>query len=131
MIKNKLIIVLIVIFLPLASISQTKSDDANPIYHYLDLDETPKLLSGESIQKYINKKVYWPEGFHGDGKVYISFVIDKDGNCKDPVIIKSIYKKCDDLSLEIINSMPKLKPGVLKGNNVNTLIITHVDFTVY
>lgn len=131
MIKNKFIIVLIVIFLPLASISQIKSDDANSIYHYLDLDETPKLLSGESIQKYINKKVYWPEGFHGDGKVYISFIIDKDGNCKDPVIIKLLYEKCDDLALEIINSMPKVRPGVLNGNKVNTLIFTYVDFTIY
>lgn len=100
-------------------------------YHYLDLDKSPKLIDGGSIQHYINKKTVWPNGFHGDGKVYISFIIDSTGICKNISIIKSLTKDCDSIAHNIINSMPKVQPGEIKSRKVNTLIITYVDFTIY
>jgi protein TonB len=101
------------------------------IYHYLDLDKLPTLIDGGNIQHYINKNTIWPIGFHGDGKVYVSFVIDTAGLCKNVRIIKTLTKECDSIAVRVINSIPKVKPGEISSRKVNTLIFTYVDFSIY
>lgn len=131
---NKKILIITVILSTICNIklyAQNKAIGIDKYYHYLDLDKFPKLKDGASIQHYINKKTVWPNGFHGDGKVYISFIIDSTGICRDVRIFKPLTKVCDSLALSIINTMPIVQPGEIKSRKVNTMIITYVDFTIY
>ena len=129
--KYLIIIAFLFTIINIKGFAQSTSLNNERIYHYLDLDKIPTLKDGVSIQHYINSRTVWPNGFHGDGKVYMTFVVDTVGKCKDVRIIKSLTKECDILAISIINSMPKLIPGEIKSKNVNTLIFTYVDFTVY
>ena len=131
---NKKLLILLTFLLTtckIAVFAQSTSLNHDKIYHYLDLDKVPTLTNGVRIQQYINKKTVWPDGFHGDGKVYLTFIVDSTGLCYNARIIKSLTKECDSLAISIIDSMPKLQPGFINRKEVNTMVFTYVDFSVY
>ncbi|MDO5978799.1 energy transducer TonB [Flavivirga spongiicola] len=62
------------------------------------------------------------------GKVFVQFVIDKDGNVIDPKILRSLSPECDEQALKIIKSMPKWIPGEHLGQKVAVQLIYPIIF---
>ena len=53
-----------------------------------------------------------------EGKVYISFIIDENGEIRDVVLLRSVDKSIDNEALRVVKSMPKWKPGKQAGKTV-------------
>ena len=63
------------------------------------------------------------------GRVIIQFIVDKKGNITFPVVLRGIDPVLDKYALEIIQSMPKWKPGKdKKGKTVNVMFTIPVMF---
>jgi len=63
-----------------------------------------------------------------EGKVVLSFIVDKSGKIKDVEVLKGIGVGCDEEAMRVINSMPNWNPGKQNGKPVITKINIPVVF---
>lgn len=70
------------------------------------------------IQKYVMTVDYPQEAIDNDieGKVFVSFVINKDGSVSEVTLLRGAHKQLDEASLNLLNNMPAFyKPGYQNG----------------
>jgi protein TonB len=88
----------------------------------ISVDEMPKFPGGEiEFIKYISKNFKYPSTKDNlsKTKIYIEFIIDKNGAIKNAKIVKGINPALDKEALRVINSMPKWIPGKQAGKAVD------------
>ena len=52
------------------------------------------------------------------GKVYIQFVIEKDGSITDVKVARGVDASLDKEAVRVVKAMPKWKPGKQRGKPV-------------
>lgn len=75
----------------------------------------------KKIQEYTAKVDYPQIAIDNDieGKVYISFVVDKDGSVKDVTLLRGVDKLLDNAAMKHIKGLPKFaSPGKQRGKSV-------------
>lgn len=92
----------------------------------------------DSLRSYFAKNIKWPEvnGTEVDceGRVYVTFQIDKKGKMKDISISKSLSPEFDKEVLRVINLMPDwipTKPEVPLLNDIVTIPVSFKKWTSY
>ena len=94
--------------------------DTNDIYMVVeDLPEFPGGL--QALSDYLRDNIKYPEACRKDsiqGRVIISFVVEKDGSISSAEVIKSVHEQLDAEALRVISAMPKWKPGKQRGKVV-------------
>lgn len=84
--------------------------------------KNPEFPGGiEGLAKYLQKNIQYPkEAMQAgiEGKVIVSFVIDKQGLVQNAKIIKSMREDFDEEALRVVRAMPKWRPGTQKGKRV-------------
>ena len=82
----------------------------------------PEFLGGdEKLFEYLANNITYPKEAKEkgiQGKVYVQFIVEKDGSISDVKVIKGIGDGCDKEALRAINEMPRWKPGTQKGKPV-------------
>ena len=53
-----------------------------------------------------------------EGKVFVQFVVDKDGSLTEVQAVKGIGAGCDEEAVRVIQGAPKWKPGKQRGKAV-------------
>ena len=85
-------------------------------------DESPEFPGGmEGLYKYLAENIHYPEQAKTDqiqGRVFITFVVEKDGSISDAKVIRGIGGGCDEEALRVVNAMPKWTPGKQLGEPV-------------
>ena len=125
MVKN--ILTILVLFIAAQSFGQEKTFDV--------VEEQPEFKGGTSnLYKYLSDNIKYPKKCRKKeitGKVYVQFVIDKDGSVTDVKTLRSPHKLLTKEAERVVKKMPKWTPGEHKGKPVkvrNTLPI-HFDLT--
>lgn len=75
------------------------------------------------MMKYIQENIKYPQSAKDnkiEGRVFVSFVVEKDGSITNAAVMRGIDKECDAEALRVVASMPKWTPGQHKGENVRT-----------
>ena len=89
---------------------------------YQIVEEMPEFPGGENaLMEYVSKNVVYPEEAKEkeiQGRVFISFVVEKDGSIGEVKVLRGIGGGCDEESVRVISDMPKWKPGKQKGEAV-------------
>ncbi len=62
------------------------------------------------------------------GRVFVQFVIEKDGSVANAKILRSVDPTLDNEALRVVRSSPKWKPGMQNGKNVRVYWTTPVTF---
>jgi len=62
------------------------------------------------------------------GKVYVQFVVDKDGSLTDVKVIRGIGAGCDEEAKRILEGAPKWNPGKQRGRAVKQRIVLPINF---
>ncbi|MBO6586413.1 MAG: energy transducer TonB [Gracilimonas sp.] len=84
---------------------------------FVVVEQMPELIGGlAAVQKHIT----YPEmalkaGI--EGRVVVQFLIDKEGNVIDPVVVRGIGGGCDEEALKAVKKV-KFKPGKQRGQPV-------------
>ena len=92
----------------------------------------PQYTGGESaLMKYVSENIKYPEKAKEDGiqgRVFISFVIEKDGSVSNVKVVRGIGGGCDEEAARVIAGMPKWQPGMQKGKPVRVNYMMPVFF---
>ena len=87
----------------------------------------------EALLKYLAENIKYPELARANGitgKVYIRFVVEKDGSITDAKVVRDIGGGCGTEALRVVKSMPKWKPGKVNANAVRSEFNLPVSFNL-
>ncbi|HVW14969.1 MAG TPA: energy transducer TonB [Mucilaginibacter sp.] len=80
---------------------------------------------------YIKTNLQYPEKAKEsqvEGKVFISFIVEKDGTVTFPKVVRGIGNGCDEEAVRLLKNSPKWNPGMQNGHVVRVSYMTIVDF---
>ncbi len=63
-----------------------------------------------------------------EGKVFVQFVVDKDGKLNEVTAVRGIGAGCDEEAVRVIGEAPKWKPGKQRGRAVKVRMILPITF---
>ena len=107
-------------------VHQKKHNDENV---YEVVEQMPSFPGGqEALMTYINHNIKYPEEDCGQGRVIVSFIVEKDGSITNATIRRSVDSAFDREALRVISSMPKWIPGKNNGRNVRVRFNVPVQF---
>ena len=119
---------------PVSNIKPPDPDSKNN-FSAVETDNIEKLTEfpgGEDAYKqYIKEHMqYPPEALKKDiqGRVIVSFTVDKSGKIKDAKVIRSIHPLIDTEALRLIKNMPNREPTIVNGKAISTKQIMPVMF---
>ena len=75
------------------------------------------------MMRYIQENIKYPQSAKDnkiEGRVFVSFVVEKDGSITNAAVMRGIDKECDAEALRVVALMPKWTPGQHKGEVVRT-----------
>ena len=75
------------------------------------------------MMRYIQENIKYPQSAIDnkiEGRVFVTFVVEKDGSISNAAVMRGIDKECDAEALRVVSSMPKWNPGQHKGEVVRT-----------
>jgi len=106
-------------------------DDAK-LYDSGNVESIPEYRGGpKALAMFIASRLRYPAKARENriqGKVYISFVIEKNGSLSEFKVIKGIGSGCDEEAIRVLKLSPNWKPGAVKGSPVRTSYILPVSF---
>jgi len=124
----------------LICVSQLKAQDhssekgkQNPDGSYSVIDQTATLPNGiKSLYAYISENIKYPKQARKsgvEGRVFIEFVIDKNGQMSKYKVLKGIGSGCDEEALRVLALFPdRWSPGKHEGKVVNQKIVLPISF---
>lgn len=87
----------------------------------------------EAMQRWIAENVNYPQDaieMNEQGKVYLSFVIEPNGEISNIVVERSVSEALDNEAIRLIKSMPPWIPGEVKGKKVRVRVRLPINFTL-
>ena len=120
-------------FLIKKEIVQLKSLSADEQIFFI-VEEMPEYPGGEmELRKFIANSVKYPTDAQDkgiQGKVYVTFVVSKDGSIADAKIARGVNPSLDAEALRVVNALPKWMPGKQKGKAVNVSYTVPINFVL-
>ena len=96
------------------------------------VEQMPEFPGGmEALMKYLQKNIKYPSRAQDNnvqGRVMVTFVVNKDGSIVDPEVIKAVDKDLDNEALRVVKGMPKWNPGKQRGKPVRVKYTVPVTF---
>jgi len=84
-----------------------------------------------AFYKFVGKSMKYPNQARRmgiEGRVFVQFVVDKDGSLTEIKAVKGIGAGCDEEAVRVLNTAPKWKPGKQRGRPVKVRMILPITF---
>lgn len=121
-----------VIIYPLANPDSFKQYEEELVWQ--KVDNMPSFPGGEEeMMKYLAKNVYYPDVAYTngvEGRVIISFIVEKDGTITHVEVIKEIGFNCGTVCKVVVSNMPKWSIPTNKGFPVPVKLYLPIDFSL-
>lgn len=105
-------------------------DDENKVYDVVDIPaEFPGGIA--KLRAYMQENLQYPaqaEEIGIIGKVYVGFIVLKDGSITDVIIKRGVDPLLDSEAKRFVKAMPKWTPGKIKDKAVNSRFILPIKF---
>jgi protein TonB len=106
--------------------------DEGKIFQFVE--EPPSFPGGEEkMYEYLRNNIKYPSIAKENnitGRVYVTFVVDKDGKIKDAKVLRGIGGGCDEEALRVVRAMPEWKAGRQNGRSVLVQFNLPISFTL-
>jgi TonB family protein len=106
------------------------SGSDNKVYNFVE--KQPEFPGGwEAMMRFFAKNLRYPVQSKRrgvEGKVFVSFTIEKDGSISDARVEKGISEDCDVEAVRLVNSFPKWIPGTQNDNLVRVKFVLPISF---
>ncbi|WKN44329.1 energy transducer TonB [Tunicatimonas pelagia] len=99
---------------------------------HIVVEEKPSFPGGEkAFYQYVASKMKYPklavrQGI--DGRVFVQFVVNRDGSLTDIQVIKGIGGGCDEEAVRVLGSAPRWNPGKQRGKPVRVRMALPIIF---
>ena len=94
----------------------------------------PSFPGGDrALRKYLAKNIHYPQAAKGkevEGRVYIQFIVEKDGALSNLKIMRGIGYGCNEEALRVVKAMPSWKPGEQAGRKVPVIYTLPIRFSL-
>lgn len=106
----------------------------NTVYDLVAIQEQPSFPGGDAeMLRFLTNNIKYPQQekeMNISGKVFITFVIDKDGSVTETEVYKSLKggPNCDREAMRVVKMMPKWSPGKQNGKPVKVRYILPIHF---
>lgn len=101
---------------------KVKSADENAVYNSAEITEKPEFQGGmELFYKFVGTNYRAPEKEGLKGKVYITFIVEKDGSITDVKSLRDIGYGTGEEAIRVLGICPKWTPGKINDEPVRTL----------
>ena len=101
---------------------------------FMVVENMPEFPGGDlGLMKFIQKNVRYPaiaKEYNITGKVYVSFIVDKQGHVTNVKIVRGVDKNLDAEAVRVVSSLPKYKPGKQRGKAVRVMFTIPINFTL-
>lgn len=99
---------------------------------FLVVEETAAPKGGmAAFYDYVQKKMKYPAQARRmgiEGKVYVEFVVNKDGTISDVKSLRGIGAGCDEEAVRVVQSAPPWNPGKQRGRPVKQKMVLPIIF---
>ena len=99
---------------------------------YTLVDREPEFPGGTmGLLEFMRTTIKYPTEARKDtiqGRVLVSFIVNKDGSIVKPEVVKSAHPLLDEEALRMVNEMPAWKPGEQNGVPVRVKYTIPVNF---
>lgn len=118
---------------PIIAAKEEKEEEEEAQVFFI-VEEMPEFPGGEAaLRAFIAKSINYPviaqeNGIQG--KVYVTFVVDKDGGISEAKIARGVDPSIDKEALRVVNSLPKWKPGKQRGKPVRVSYTVPISFVL-
>ncbi|PJJ10518.1 beta-lactamase regulating signal transducer with metallopeptidase domain [Flavobacterium sp. 1] len=94
----------------------------NEIHNLAQISDKPEFPGGiEKFYQFVGTNFKTPSEPNLKGKVYITFIIEKDGSLSDFKILRDIGYGTGDEAIRVLKLSPKWIPGKIDGNPVKVM----------
>ncbi len=98
------------------------------------VEQMPEYPGGnEQLINYLATNINYPQQAKDkgiQGRVFINFIVKKDGSIDSIKVIKGIGEDCDKEAVRVISNMPNWKPGMQRGKAINVSYNIPIKFTL-
>lgn len=107
--------------------AQNYSPDTLKIFDVAE--EMPNFPGGiRAMNTFISNSIQYPLGTSVQGRVIVSFVVERNGSLSNVKVVRSVEQSLDKEAIRIIKSMPRWTPGRQNGKVVRVRYTAAVVF---
>ncbi len=96
------------------------------------VEQMPTYPGGlKALYGYLGKKMKYPSQARKmdiEGRVTLTFVIDKDGSITNIKLLRGIGAGCDEEAIRVLKMLPKWNPGKQRGKAVKVQMTIPINF---
>ncbi len=96
------------------------------------VEDQPEFPGGiAAFYKFVGDNMDYPSQARRmgiEGRVYVQFVVDKDGTVTEVKAVKGIGAGCDEEAERVLRQSPKFKPGKQRGRSVKVRMVLPIIF---
>lgn len=108
-------------------------EEGNEVEYY-DYFIMPQFSGGiPGLMDFIRSKTHYPGKAlrkNISGRVFVTFVIDEEGEVRNAEILKGVHELLDHEALRVVNKLPNFKPGMEDGEKVEVRYNLPMNFTI-
>ena len=112
--------------------AELEEEEDAKIYSVVEND--PQFPGGmDAMYKYLAQNIKYPQLARDNnvtGKVYVTFVVERDGSLTNVKVLRDIGAGCGQEAVRVVKSMPKWKPGKHRGKAVRVQYNLPVNFNL-
>lgn len=117
---------------PVRSEPLNKPQPVNSTRVYDVVEQMPSFPGGISgLRTYLNQNIRYPAEAQENcvqGRVVVSFVVEKDGHISDVTVLRSVEPSLDKEAVRVVRNMPRWTPGKQGGEPVRVRYRVPVSF---
>ena len=99
---------------------------------FIAVEQMPEFPGGqEGLVNYLVENLNYPEKAKAKkitGKVYVSFVVEKDGSISNVKVLRDIGYGCGEEAVRVVKAMPRWNPGMHRGKLVRVQYTLPLNF---
>jgi len=119
---------------PITNEAKTNTVQADTGQVFMVVEKMPEFPGGiNALMHYLSSHIKYPEQAKKakiQGRVFVNFIIEKDGRVTHPKILKGIGHGCDKEALKVVGGMPSWNPGYQRGKAVRVSFNLPIKFTL-
>jgi hypothetical protein len=98
---------------------------------YFSADSEPSFPGGEEeLLKFIIHNLEYPSDVDIQGKIYVAFIVNANGEINNIHIKRGLGKEIDQLAINLIKKMPNWIPAKCQNDNVSHSMILPIRFDI-
>jgi periplasmic protein TonB len=113
---------------------QVKEEEIAEEVIFTIVEENPSFPDGdEARMRYLAQNIKYPQMARESGIqgiVFVTFVVERDGNITDVRLLRGIGGGCDEEAIRVVKGMPRWTPGKQRGQPVRVQFNLPIRFTL-